>query len=103
MLKVTQTDDKAGTTLILEGKVLGPWVDELQSCWSGQATHQDGNPIRVDLRDVSYVDARGRDLLNRMASEGAVLVEASDFIRYVLGSDGAGDGLGSGKRDSQKI
>lgn len=99
MLKVTELKSAEGTQLILEGKLLGPWVDELQSCWSGCATRQGGAPVRVSLKDVSYLDARGRDLLKRMEREGAKLVEASDFIRHVL-SNGGSDGQISAERNS---
>jgi len=87
MLRVTRKDNPNGTTLMLEGKLSGPWVDEVQKC-SGECEL----PIQVNLRDVSYVDGRGKDLLIRMEKEGASLVEVSDFIRHLLSEGATGQG-----------
>lgn len=92
MLRVTTTDTNEGTTLILEGKLSGPWVDEVQKCWAGYAMPRSQTTIRVNLREVSYVDGRGRDLLIHMEREGASLVEASDFIRHLLSEGVLGEG-----------
>jgi len=88
MLRVTRNDAESGATLMLEGKLSGPWVDELQKYWA--ASRQ--APIRVSLKEVTYVDGRGRDLLIRMEREGASLVEASDFIRHLLSENVADEG-----------
>ena len=88
MLRVTQDD----ATLMLEGKLSGPWVDELQKCWAGYVLPGRQTRIRVILKEVSYVDGRGRDLLIRMEQEGASLVEVSDFIRHLLSENVANDG-----------
>ena len=87
MLRVTRKDNPNGTTLMLEGKLSGPWVDEVQKCWAGCQLL-----IQVNLRDVSYVDGRGKDLLIRMEKEGASLVGVSDFIRHLLSESATGEG-----------
>jgi hypothetical protein len=79
MLRVTRKNNPSGATLMLEGKLSGPWVDEVQKCWAECAA-----PIQVNLRDVTYVDGRGKDLLIRMEREGVLLVEVSDFVRHLL-------------------
>ena len=85
MLRITTITAKGSQVLKLEGKLSGPWVDELQSCWKeavAEVTHR--KPIKIDMRGVSYVDHRGRNLLLRMEREGAALAECSDFIRQLL-------------------
>lgn len=90
MLRVTQIEANGSPILKLEGKLGGPWVDELQHCWYASASRMHHNAILVDLRGVSYVDHRGRNLLLRMEREGASLVECSDFIRQLLQAKDAG-------------
>jgi ABC-type transporter Mla MlaB component len=85
-------DNEEGATLTLEGKLSGPWVDEVQKCWTGYVTRVSRVPIQVNLREVSYVDGRGRALLIRMEREGAALIEASDFIRHLLRENIADEG-----------
>lgn len=72
--------------LKLEGSVKGPWVDELQKAWSASAETLPGRPVKVDLAGVSFIDARGRDLLLRMQKAGAVLQGALPFVRQALDS-----------------
>ena len=85
MLRVTTITAKDSPVLKLEGKLSGPWVDELQNCWKeavAEGTHR--KAIKIDMRGVSYVDHRGQNLLQHMEREGASLVECSDFIRQLL-------------------
>src|ERR1700694_1436647 len=86
VLRVTSLEMNGSSVLKLEGKVSGPWVDELQHCWSGVAQQKERTAVKVkvDLRGVSYLDNRGRDLLLHMEREGAALVEGSDFVRQLL-------------------
>ena len=85
---------------MLEGRLFGPWVDEVQKWWAEYALRRGAIPIRVNLREVSYVDGRGRDLLIRMEQEGASLVDASDFIRHLLRENAADEGQSSMPRKS---
>jgi hypothetical protein len=84
VLRVTTIAAKGSEVLKLEGKLGGPWVDELQECWKAVAGRKHPNPIKIDLRGVSYMDHRGRNLLLRMQREGASLAEYSDFIQQLL-------------------
>jgi hypothetical protein len=89
VLRVTTITAKGAPVLKLEGKLGGPWVDELQNCWTEFAAGANRSAIKIDMRGVSYVDHRGRNLLLRMEREGAALAECSDFIQQLLH---AGDG-----------
>ena len=84
MLRITNITTKRSPILKLEGKLSGPWVDELQKCWKAIAagTHRDA--IMIDMRGVSFMDHRGQALLLRMEREGASLTECSVFIRELL-------------------
>ena len=84
MLRITTIAAKGSPVLKLEGKLSGPWVDELQNSWTEAAAGRRRKAIKIDMRGVSYVDHRGRSLLQHMEREGASLVECSDFIRQLL-------------------
>lgn len=72
MLKITTRTDPSATTLELEGKLAGPWVQELEGCWR-EASKAD-RVIRVLLCAVTFVDEKGKDLLVKMYRHGAELV-----------------------------
>ncbi|HKO31686.1 MAG TPA: hypothetical protein VJU54_11140 [Nitrospiraceae bacterium] len=73
MLKITQQQDpmsESTTLLILEGRLGGPWVDELDTCWRQLAANSVGGSM-VDLTGVTFVDEKGKVLLTRMWEGGA--------------------------------
>ena len=72
MLKITTRTNPAETILELEGKLAGPWIEELENCWR-KAIHSD-RPISVMLCAVTFIDDKGRDLLVKMYRQGAELV-----------------------------
>lgn len=73
--------------LKLEGRIGGPWVDELGRAF-GVVVGQDGaKTVKVDMRAVSYVDRRGAELLLEMESKGATVVNCSHFVRQLVQSD----------------
>jgi len=84
VLRITIQRTSAVVLLKLEGSVKGPWVDELRKAWLASAEMADGQPTSIDLGAVSFVDARGRDLLLRMQREGLALKGPSGFLRQVL-------------------
>ena len=84
MLRITIQRTSDVVLLKLEGSVKGPWVDELRKAWLTSAKMADGQPMSIDLGAVSFIDARGRDLLLRMQREGVALKGASGFLRQVL-------------------
>ena len=82
MLRISVITRAEDTTITLEGRVVGPWVDELRHCW--QQLRVAGRPVRVDLDGVSFIDARGRELLGEMHADRAVLVTGDVMMRAVV-------------------
>jgi hypothetical protein len=72
MLKITTRTDPTGTSFELEGRLAGPWVQELEGCWREAANSE--RPIRVLLCAVTFIDDKGRELLVEMYRGGAELV-----------------------------
>jgi hypothetical protein len=72
MLKISKQDNGNQTVLELEGKLAGPWVEELRGCW--QKSAGGGRSVRIELCAVSFVDETGKILLTEMHQQGAELV-----------------------------
>lgn len=66
MLRISVSDSTSGTTVKLEGKVVGPWVEELRTCWRSLAPSLGSRALCLDLREVSFVDANGKELLREI-------------------------------------
>ena len=85
MLRITWIDagcSDSSRTLKVEGKILGPWVDEL-----GRACEVSGLPqhcLRLDLAAVTFVDSIGLTLLDDLVRQGATIVGCSGFVADLL-------------------
>jgi anti-anti-sigma regulatory factor len=67
-----------GATLSLEGRVIGPWVDELrQSCERILAT---GASLTLDLSEVAFVERSGVRLLQNLVDGGVTIVNCPAFV-----------------------
>lgn len=73
-------DDRA--TLHLEGRVIGPWVDELsRSCERILAT---GASLTLDLGEVAFVERDGARLLRNLVDSGVTVVKCPAFVNEQL-------------------
>ncbi|MDH3446209.1 MAG: hypothetical protein OEN50_19975 [Deltaproteobacteria bacterium] len=70
MLKITTKRDSARTTLELEGKLAGAWVEELERCWRDT---EPGRSVQISLQAVTFIDDGGKKLLARLYTGGAEL------------------------------
>ena len=84
MLRITVQTESGKTLLKLDGKITGPWVHELESCWEMLRRVQPGKLVVVDLADVSFVNASGSQLLERMHGEGAELLGEGPLTRSLV-------------------
>ena len=73
MLKITIHNSTNAATLNLEGRLAGPWVEELGRSWRAVKDNSPEKPVIVDLCEVTFVDAEGRKLLSSMYEQGARL------------------------------
>jgi len=67
MLRITHETDAStvGSTLKLEGRIVGPWVEELRrACLEQHAARC--RPLTIDLRDVTFIDSAGIALFDEI-------------------------------------
>jgi anti-anti-sigma regulatory factor len=69
MLRITSvTVPENATVLKLEGKLLGPWVDELNvAC---RKADLENRPVILDLSSLSFVDSQGIAALHELRKRG---------------------------------
>jgi ABC-type transporter Mla MlaB component len=83
MLRITADDKPRVVTYRLEGKLEGPWVQELERCWRDIAADANRPALRVDLTGVTYVDAAGKAQLAEMHRRGAKFI-AGDCLTAAI-------------------
>jgi anti-anti-sigma regulatory factor len=83
MLRITEiTDGGPGVLLKVEGKLRGPWVEELSRVCS-ELSRGECRGIRLDLSAVTFLDEAGIRLL-RALMRGGSAVTASGFVAELL-------------------
>jgi hypothetical protein len=70
--------------LQLEGKLVGPWVQELADCWQPALSGRPPAEIHLDLTAVTFVDAAGKELLAKLHAQGAKLLAAGCLMKAVV-------------------
>ena len=68
----------------LEGDLSGNWVAALKGCWHDSMILDFPTSIRVDLTEVTFIDAAGKELLASMHRHGAQFVAADVLIKGVI-------------------
>ena len=83
MLKIERIETAGEIpTLRLEGRVIGPWVEELRrSCEPVLTT---GARLTLDLGEVSFVDREGVQLFRSLRKRQVALLNCSPFVAEQL-------------------
>jgi ABC-type transporter Mla MlaB component len=84
MLRITVHDKPGALTFQLEGRLAGPWVRVLQECWQRALARQPRPTLRVDLTEVTAIDAAGRACLAALHRRGADFVAADCLMKAVV-------------------
>jgi len=88
MLRITVRSRPEELRLKLEGKLEGPWVDELETCWRREQEQSPSRRTVIDLNNVWLIDRAGKRLLCTMRQEGAQF-EACGILMSELKEAGA--------------
>ena len=82
-MRITTTNGDQLTRIFkLEGKLLGPWVGELESSYSSSRVSADH--VRLDLHGLTFVDGKGARFLATLIRDGARVIACSGFVAELL-------------------
>jgi hypothetical protein len=84
MLRVTVEERGDRIVFRVEGRLLGPWVSELERCWRSTAGHTHAKFFSVDLDGVDFVDDHGKALLTEMDRAGVDLIATGCMMRSII-------------------
>jgi ABC-type transporter Mla MlaB component len=84
MLRITVVESsKIAVTLRVEGRITGPWVEELRTACNVH-TSPDDVQVSLELADISFADAAGIALLRELRSRGVSLIRTTRFLAEQL-------------------
>ncbi|HZT00043.1 MAG TPA: hypothetical protein VFA40_24855 [Terriglobales bacterium] len=83
VLKISVTSQSSeATSFQLEGKLVGPWVDELRRLSDAALARSEA--VSLDLEKVWFVDSQGIALLRDLAKQKVAQLNCSQFISQQL-------------------
>jgi len=83
MLRITP-QGKERPSIVVEGQLVGPWVDELRRTTFGAGLVAG---ILLNLRHLTFADAQGVALLRQLRAAGAELGDCSEFLTALIGGE----------------
>ena len=79
MLRIAIVERVGGSiTMRLEGRVIGPWVEELKRLC--EPFLAGGASLTLDLAEVSFIGRDGMELFRTLTDHDAVLLNCSPFV-----------------------
>ena len=84
MFRIHINDCDGVTSLTLEGRLVGPWVRELEVCWHGALAAEPLRSVLVNVANVSFVDSDGIELLTRMCRQGVRLESTGIMMNAIV-------------------
>jgi ABC-type transporter Mla MlaB component len=83
MLRITRlVGNDSVDTLKLEGKLQGPWVNEVYDAYALSVAH--ASCTCLDLSSLTFADGEGAALLRELVRSGAQVVGCSSYIAELL-------------------
>jgi hypothetical protein len=84
MLRISISDSRTQRRLILEGRMIAPWVAELTTACASVKAELHGRELVIDMEKVTVISQEGENALVEMMKEGARLRGRGVFTRHVL-------------------
>lgn len=84
MIRISEIRKGSKQRLLVEGTLAGDWVEVLEKSWLEAQASRNGEPMRIDLSGVTWIDDKGRELLKRILQDGAELRATGIMTRSVI-------------------
>jgi anti-anti-sigma regulatory factor len=84
MLRISIIENDRKRQLVLEGKLVAPWTNELKSISQEALVDRDHRELIIDLRSVTSISADGEDVLLALMDQGARFRVSGVFMQQVV-------------------
>lgn len=83
-MKISIVEGHTQRRLIVEGKLVGPWVAELRSACENVNTDLFGRKLVIDMRHVTAISQEGENVLFDLIQKGVKFRCRGVFTKHVL-------------------
>ena len=84
MLKISISETDYRRRVVLEGKLVAPWTDELRNVCQQDTSEPDHHELVIDVRGVTLISADGEDVLLAFMVRGAKFRGTGVFTKQIL-------------------
>jgi hypothetical protein len=84
MFKISTIDTKSERRLVVEGKLIQPWLAELKRTWTDAAEGLEGRKLVIDLHNATVISSEGEIALFELMREGAKFSCGGVLTRHLL-------------------
>ena len=86
MLRISVKDEEPQKRVLLEveGRLAGPWVEELERSWETERHRAPSEQIIVRLSNVTFIDEAGKELLSKICRAGAKVEGSGCMVRAII-------------------
>src|ERR1700686_2796261 len=84
MLKISVIDSRTELRLILEGKLIAPWVAELRTAWKTVNEEIEGRVLVIDMGNVAIISQEGENALLELMKAGAKFRCSGVVTKHVI-------------------
>lgn len=84
MLKISIIDSPTLRRLVLEGKLAGPWADELRPACERAKAELGGRKLVVEVKNLIVISQAGENALLELMQEGVKVRGFGVFTRHIL-------------------
>jgi len=84
MLKISILDTPSHRRLVLEGKLITPWVTELDTAFEKARADLDGRDLVIELKNLTAINQEGENLFLRLMISGVKFRGCGVFSKHLL-------------------
>jgi hypothetical protein len=84
MLKISILDTARHRRLVIEGKLIAPWADELKSVWRTATADLNSRELVIDVKCLTAISQDGENVLLELMNEGATFRSSGVFTKQLL-------------------
>src|SRR6266702_3223635 len=84
MLKISIVESRKQRRLVVEGRLVAPWSDELKTASEKAGSELAGRELVIDLKNVTTISQEGENLLLELMSQGAKCRGCGVFTNEIL-------------------
>ena len=84
MFKVSVVESRNQRRLVLEGKLIAPWAEELRTACEVARSDLDGRELVVEVKNLTAINQAGENVLLELMQQGVKFRSCGIFTRHVL-------------------